>query len=88
MRGFMRFIRSSRLLTVGAIAFAVTLAATLAAFLCDRLGFGIPWLLSGLHAVSVLGGLTAAVTLTAADIRNDIRRIGRNIEASERSERK
>lgn len=42
MRGFMRFIRSSRLLTVGAIAFAVTLAATLAAFLCDRLGFGIP----------------------------------------------
>lgn len=56
MRGFMRFIRSSRLLTVGAIAFAVTLAATLAAFLCDRLGFGIPWLLSGLHAVSVLGG--------------------------------
>lgn len=88
MRGFMRFIRSSRLLTVGAIAFAVTLAATLAAFLCDRLGFGIPWLPFGLHAVSVLGGLTAAVTLTAADTRNDIRRIGRNIEASERSERK
>lgn len=88
MRGFMRFIRSSRLLTVGAIAFAVTLAATLAAFLCDRLGFGIPWLPFGLHAVSVLGGLTVAVTLTAADIRNDIRRIGRNIEASERSERK
>ena len=88
MRGFMRFIRSSRLLTVGAIAFAVTLAATLAAFLCDRLGFGIPWLLSGLHAVSVLGGPTAAVTLTAADTRNGIRRIGRNIEASERSEEK
>lgn len=88
MRGFMRFIRSSRLLMVGAIAFAVTLAAALAAFLCDRLGVGIPWLPFGLHAVSVLGGLTAAVTLTAADIRNDIRRIGRNIEASERSERK
>ena len=51
MRGFMRFIRSSRLLTV-------------------------------------LGGLTAAVTLTAADTRNGIRRIGRNIEASERSEEK
>lgn len=48
----------------------------------------LPWLPFGLHAVSVLGGLTAAVTLTAADIRNDIRRIGRNIEASERSERK
>lgn len=88
MRGFMRFIRSSRLLTVGAIAFDVTLAATLAAFLCDRLGVGIPWLPFGLHAVSTLFGLTAAVTLTAADIRNDIRRIGRNIEASERSERK
>lgn len=54
MRGFMRFIRSSRLLTVGAIAFAVTLAAALAAFLCDRLGFGVPWLPSGLHAVSVI----------------------------------
>ena len=82
MRGFMRFVRSSRLLTVGAIAFIITLAAALAAFLCDRLGVGIPWLPFGLHAVSVLGGLTAAVTLTAADIRNDIRRIGRNIEAS------
>lgn len=88
MRGFMRFVRSSRLLMVGAIAFIITLAAALAAFLCDRLGVGIPWLPFGLHAVSVLGGLTAAVTLTAADIRNDIRRIGRNIEASERSERK
>lgn len=65
-----------------------TRAEALAAFLCDRLGVGIPWLPFGLHAVSVLGGLTAAVTLTAADIRNDIRRIGRNIEASERSERK
>lgn len=44
MRGFMRFVRSSRLLTVGAIAFAVTLAAALAAFLCDRLGVGVLWL--------------------------------------------
>ena len=38
MRGFMRFVRSSRLLTVGAIAFIITLAAALAAFLCDRQG--------------------------------------------------
>lgn len=44
MRGFMRFVRSSRLLTVGAIAFIITLAAALAAFLCDRLGVGVPWL--------------------------------------------
>lgn len=36
MRGLMRFIGLGRLLTVGAIAFAVTLAAALAAFLCDR----------------------------------------------------
>lgn len=36
MRGFMRFVRSSRLLMVGAIAFIITLAAALAAFLCDR----------------------------------------------------
>lgn len=42
MRGLMRFIGLGRLLTVGAIAFAVTLAAALAAFLCDRPGFGVP----------------------------------------------
>ena len=59
MRGFMRFVRSSRLLMVGAIAFIITLAAALAAFLCDRLGVGVPWLPSGLHAVSALSGLTA-----------------------------
>lgn len=88
MHGFIRFIKSSRLLTVGAIAFIITLAAALSAFVCARLEFGVPWLPFGLHTVSVLDGLTAAVTLTAADIRNDIRRIGRNIEASERSERK
>lgn len=41
MRGFMRFVRSSRLLMVGAIAFIITLAAALAAFLCDRLGVGV-----------------------------------------------
>ena len=56
MRGFMRFVRSSRLLMVGAIAFIITLAAALAAFLCDRLGVGVPWLPSGLHAVSALSG--------------------------------
>lgn len=80
MRGLMRFIRSSRLLTAGAIAFAVTLAAALAAFLCDRLGFGVPWLLSGLHAVFALSELTAAVSLAAADIRDDIRRLGGGID--------
>lgn len=42
MRGLMRFIGLGRLLTVGAIAFAVTPAAALAAFLCDRPGFGVP----------------------------------------------
>ena len=41
------------------------LAAALAAFLCDRLGFGVPWLPSGLHAVSVIGGLVAAFSLAA-----------------------
>lgn len=44
MHGFIRFIKSSRLLTVGAIAFIITLAAALSAFVCDRLGFGVPWL--------------------------------------------
>ena len=62
MRGFMRFVRSSRLLMVGAIAFIITLAAPLAAFLCDRLGVGVPWLPSGLHAVSALSGLTAGAS--------------------------
>lgn len=62
MRGFMRFVRSSRLLMVGAIAFIITLAAALAAFLCDRLGVGVPWLPSGLHAVSALSGLTAGAS--------------------------
>ena len=62
MRGFMRFVRSSHLLTVGAIAFIITLAAALAAFLCDRLGVGVPWLPSGLHAVSALSGLTAGAS--------------------------
>ena len=88
MRGLMRFIGLGRLLTVGAIAFAVTLAAALAAFLCDRPGFGVPWLPSGLHAVSVLGGLTAAFSLAAADVRDDIRRLGRSIDAAGRSEKK
>ena len=62
MRGFMRFVRSSRLLMVGAIAFIITLAAALAAFLCDRPGVGVPWLPSGLHAVSALSGLTAGAS--------------------------
>ena len=62
MRGFMRFVRSSRLLMVGAIAFIITLAAALAAFLCDRLGVGVPWLPSGPHAVSALSGLTAGAS--------------------------
>ena len=62
MRGFMRFVRSSRLLMVGAIAFIITLAAALAAFLCDRLGVGVPWLPAGLHAVSALSGLTAGAS--------------------------
>lgn len=85
MRGFMRFVRSSRLLMVGAIAFIITLAAALAAFLCDRLGVGVPWLPSGLHAVSALSGLTAAFSLAAADVRDDIRRLGRSIDGAGRS---
>ena len=62
MRGLMRFIGLGRLLTVGAIAFIITLAAALAAFLCDRPGFGVPRLPSGLHAVSALSGLTAGAS--------------------------
>lgn len=88
MRGFIRFIRSSRLLTVGAIAFIITLAAALMAFVCARLGFGVPWLPSGLHVVSASGGLVAAFSLAAADIRDDIRRLGRSIDAAGRSEKK
>lgn len=65
MRGFMRFVRSSRLLMVGAIAFIITLAAALAAFLCDRLGVGVPWLPSGLHAVCAICGPVAAFSLAA-----------------------
>lgn len=88
MRGLMRFIGLGRLLTVGAIAFAVTLAAALAAFLCARLEFGVPWLPSGLHVVSVSGGLVAAFSLASVDIRDDIRRLGRSIDAAGRSEKK
>lgn len=61
----MRFIGLGRLLTVGAIAFAVTLAAALAAFLCDRPGFGVPRLPSGLHAVCAICGPVAAFSLAA-----------------------
>lgn len=85
MRGFMRFIRSSRLLTVGAIAFAVTLAAALAAFLCDRLGFGIPWLPSGLHTVSAICGLVVTFSLAAANVRDDIRRLGWSLDEAGQS---
>ena len=88
MHGFIRFIKSSRLLTVGAIAFIITLAAALSAFVCARLGFGVPWLPSGLHVVSASGGLVAAFSLAAADIRDDIRRLGRSIDAAGRSEKK
>lgn len=88
MRGLMRFIGLGRLLTVGAIAFAVTPAAALAAFLCDRPGFGVPRLPSGLHVVSVSGGLVAAFSLASVDIRDDIRRLGRSIDAAGRSEKK
>lgn len=85
MRGFMRFVRSSRLLMVGAIAFIITLAAALAAFLCDRPGFGVPRLPSGLHAVCAICGPVAAFSLAAADVRDDIRRLGRSIDGAGRS---
>lgn len=81
----MRFIGLGRLLTVGAIAFAVTLAAALSAFVCARLEFGVPWLPSGLHVVSVSGGLVAAFSLASVDIRDDIRRLGRSIDGAGRS---
>ena len=42
--------------------FENALDAALAAFLCDRLGVGVPWLPSGLHAVSALSGLTAGAS--------------------------
>lgn len=88
MHGFIRFIKSSRLLTVGAIAFIITLAAALSAFVCARLEFGVPWLPSGLHVVSVSGGLVAAFSLASRHIRDDIRRLGRSIDAAGRSEKK
>ena len=88
MHGFIRFIKSSRLLTVGAIAFIITLAAALSAFVCARLEFGVPWLPSGLHVVSVSGGLVAAFSLASVDIRDDIRRLGRSIDAAGLSEKK
>lgn len=43
-----------------------TRAAALMAFVCARLGFGVPWLPSGLHVVSASGGLVAAFSLAAA----------------------
>lgn len=85
MHGFIRFIKSSRLLTVGAIAFIITLAAALSAFVCDRLGVGVPWLPSGLHVVSASGGLVAAFSLASVDVRDDIRRLGRSIDGAGRS---
>ena len=85
MHGFIRFIKSSRLLTVGAIAFAVTPAAALSAFLCDRPGFGVPRLPSGLHAGCAICGSVAAFSLAAADVRDDIRRLGRSIDGAGRS---
>ena len=39
-----------------------TRAAALMAFVCARLGVGVPWLPSGLHAVSALSGLTAGAS--------------------------
>lgn len=64
---------------------AVTLAAALAAFLCDRPGFGVPRLPSGLHAVCAICGPVAAFSLAAADVRDDIRRLGRSIDGAGRS---
>lgn len=88
MHGFIRFIKSSRLLTVGAIAFIITLAAALSAFVCARLEFGVPWLPSGLHVVSVSGGLVAAFSLASVDIRYDIRCLGWIIDEAGQSGRK
>lgn len=85
MHGFIRFIKSSRLLTVGAIAFIITLAAALSAFVCARLEFGVPWLPSGLHVVCAICGPVAAFSLAAADVRDDIRRLGRSIDGAGRS---
>lgn len=85
MHGFIRFIKSSRLLTVGAIAFIITLAAALSAFVCARLEFGVPWLPSGLHAGCAICGPVAAFSLAAADVRDDIRRLGRSIDGAGRS---
>lgn len=65
-----------------------TRAAALMAFVCARLGFGVPWLPSGLHVVSASGGLVAAFSLASVDIRDDIRCLGRSIDAAGRSEEK
>lgn len=37
-------VSDGNLLVTGAIAFIITLFAALSAFICDRLGFGVPWL--------------------------------------------
>lgn len=62
-----------------------TRAAALMAFLCDRPGFGVPRLPSGLHAVCAICGPVAAFSLAAADVRDDIRRLGRSIDGAGRS---
>lgn len=67
MHGFIRFIKSSRLLTVGAIAFIITLAAALAAFRGSR------------------SGLVVAFSLAAANVRDDIRRLGWSIDEAGQS---
>ena len=80
MRGFMRFVRSSRLLTVGAIAFIITLAAALAAFLCDRLGVGVPWLPLRTGRRVLIGGRQRPG--------RPVRRLGRSIDEAGQSGRK
>lgn len=81
-------VSDGNLLVTGAIAFIITLFAALSAFVCARLEFGVPWLPSGLHVVSVSGGLVAAFSLASVDIRDDIRRLGRSIDAAGQSGRK
>ena len=88
MHGFIRFIKSSRLLTVGAIAFIITLTGGLSALVGARVELGVAGHRCGLHVVSVSGGPVAAFSLASVDIRDDIRRLGRSIDAAGRSEKK
>ncbi len=80
MHGFIRFIKSGRLLTVGAIAFASHPGRGAGGVPLRPAGLRRPEAPSGLHAVCAICGPVAAFSLAAADVRDDIRRLGRSVD--------